>query len=60
MHIFTSNYLHFLYVQYYGFRHCSGVHGLMFLDVDETIECLLNTCPDIYCGLAADLNWLKR
>jgi len=24
-------------------------HGLTVLD-DETIKCLLNTCPEIYCG----------
>jgi len=28
-----------------------GLHGLTVLD-DETIEWLLNTCPEIYCGLA--------
>jgi len=28
-----------------------GLHGLTVLD-DETIEWLLNTCPDIKCGQA--------
>jgi len=37
-----------------------GMHGPTVLD-DETIEWLLNTCPEIYCGLAVDCkNWLKR
>ena len=31
------------------------LHGLTVLD-DETIEWLLNTCPEIYCGLAVDSN----
>ena len=37
--------------------HCStnrlpcGVHGLKGLD-DDKIECLHNTCPEIWCGLA--------
>jgi len=36
------------------------VHGLTALD-NEKIECLLNTCPEIYCGQTVDLkNWLKR
>jgi len=29
----------------------NGLHGLMVLD-DETIELLLNTCPEIMCGNA--------
>jgi len=28
-----------------------ALHGLTVLD-NETIECLLNTCPEIWCGLA--------
>jgi len=28
-----------------------GLHGLTFVD-DETIEWLLNTCPEIWCGQA--------
>jgi len=32
-----------------------GLHGLMVQD-DETIDWLLNTCPEIKCGLAVDSN----
>jgi len=36
------------------------LHGLTVLD-DETIEWLLNTCPEIWCGQAVDCNnSLKR
>jgi len=30
-----------------------GLHGLTVLD-DETIDFLLNTCPEILCGQAVD------
>jgi len=37
-----------------------GLHGLAVLD-DEAVEWLLNTCPEIKCGLAVDSNnSLKR
>ena len=36
-----------------------GLHGLMVLD-DEKFEWLINTCPEIYFGLAMDKNSLKR
>ena len=34
-------------------RPLHGLHGLTVLD-DETIEWLLNTCPEIYCGQAVE------
>ena len=37
----------------------NGVHGLTVLD-DETIERLLNDCPEIECGQAVDKNSVKR
>jgi len=30
-----------------------GLHGLTVLH-DETVEWLLNTCPEIWCGVAVD------
>jgi len=37
-----------------------GLHGLTVLD-DETIEWVLNTCPETLCGQAVDSNnSLKR
>ena len=40
-------------------RSAHGVHGLTALN-DQTIERLLNTCLEIYCGLAVDYkNWVK-
>ena len=37
------------------YRPPHGLHGLTVLD-DQTIEWLLNSCPEIYWGLAADSN----
>jgi len=52
--------VNYVVLQYSIHRPPHGLHDLMVLD-DETIEWLLNTFPEIYCGQAVDSNnSLKR